>query len=33
MTKDELLPFIEFKNEKEKEEAEFYISVKGVAFS
>ena len=31
MTKDELLPFIEFKNEKEKEEAEFYISVKGVA--
>lgn len=31
MTKDELLPFIEFNNEKEKEEAEFYISVKGVA--
>lgn len=31
MTKDELLSFIEFNNEKEKEEAEFYISVKGVA--
>ena len=31
MTKDELLPFIEFNNENEKEEAEFYISVKGVA--
>lgn len=30
MTKDELLPFIEFNNEKEKEEAEFYLSVKGV---
>ena len=31
MTKDELLSFINFKNEQEKEDAEFYISVKGVA--
>lgn len=30
MTKDELLLFIEFNNEKEKEKAEFYLSVKGV---
>ena len=31
MTKDELLSFINFNNEQEKEDAEFYISVKGVA--
>lgn len=30
MTKNELLSFIAFKNEQEKEEAEFYLSVKGV---
>lgn len=29
MTKNELLSFIAFKNEQEKEEAEFYLSVKG----
>lgn len=30
MTKNELLSFIAFKNEQEKEEAEFYMTVKGV---
>lgn len=30
MTKNELLSFIAFENEQEKEEAEFYLSVKGV---
>lgn len=30
MTKNELLSFIAFKNEQEKEEAEFYMAVKGV---
>ena len=30
MTKNELFSFIAFKNEQEKEEAEFYLSVKGV---
>ena len=30
MTKNELFSFISFKNEQEKEEAEFYLSVKGV---
>ena len=30
MTKNELLSFIAFKNEQEKKEAEFYLSVKGV---
>ncbi len=30
MTKNELLSFIAFKNEQEKEEAEFYLTMKGV---
>lgn len=30
MTKNELLSFIAFKNEQEKEEADFYMAVKGV---
>ncbi len=30
MTKNELLSFIVFENEQEKEEAEFYLSVKGI---